>query len=170
MGFGVLGDAIRGVANGIFSAAANTAQQARAEHVFCGRYLTENYSDAATAGTAVTETVHANITETSATVKKIMLSAPIAVTANGTNFATVTVSKRTGAGGAVTLGTFATSATSMVAFVPIVLTPGSGLTAANLKLTAGDVITVAIAKSGTGVALTAATSNFNVSVLIAEDD
>lgn len=170
MGFGVLGDAIRGVAQGLFSSAATDAQKARAEHVFCGRYLTEDYSDAATAGTAVTETVHAAITETAATVKKIMITAPIAVASNGSNFGTWTIAKRTGAGGAVTLGTFATSATSMVAFVPIVLTPTSGLTAANLKLAQGDVITVALAKSGTGVAFTAATSNVNVSVLIQEDD
>jgi hypothetical protein len=166
MGFGVTGEAIKGVAQGVFSSAATDAQKARADHVFNGRYAAENYSDAATAGTAVTETVHCQITETSAYVKKIRFTAPIAVTANGSNFATITVSKRTAAGAAVTLGTFSTSATSMVAFVPADLT----LTAANLKLAAGDVITVAISKTGTGVALTAATSNVNVTVYFAEDD
>lgn len=131
------------------------------------RTYSENYSDAATAGTAVTETVHANV-QRAGKVVAAKLSAPIAVTANDTNYATVTVSKRTGAGGAVVIASRTTQITggsgNIVAFVPVTLT----LTAANQLLAAGDVLTVAVTKTGSGVALTAATSNINVTVDVEE--
>ena len=112
-------------------------------------------TDGGTAGTAVTEMVMYR-SRNAGFIKAISLTAPIAVATNGANFLTITVSKRTGAGGAVTLATFTTSATSMVAFVPILLTLTA--TTANLSILAGDVITVAIAKSGAGVAFAAATA------------
>ena len=112
-------------------------------------------TDGGTAGTPVTEMVMGRA-RNAGLVKAITFSAPIAVATNGANFLTITVAKRTAGGGAVTLATFATSATSMVAFIPIVLTLTA--TTANLQLAAGDVITVAVAKAGAGVAFAAATS------------
>src|SRR5690349_7637273 len=61
------------------------------------RQYTIQLTDAATAGTAVTETVMARIPIACRLVTAYM-AAPIAVTANDTTYATVTVAKRTGAG------------------------------------------------------------------------
>lgn len=69
-----------------------------------------------------------------------------ALTANGSNYVTITVAKRTAGGGAVTLGTLATNVTSWVAWTPINMVLASGA-----FVTPGDAITVAIAATGTGV-------------------
>lgn len=78
-----------------------------------------------------------------------------ALTADNTNFATITVKRRNADGtGAVTVASIATT----------IAAPGSGnwlqwvavtlaLTAANIKLTAGQILTVAITKASAGVAV-----------------
>lgn len=133
------------------------------------RQYTIQLTDAATAGTAVTETVMARIPVACRLITAYM-SAPIAVTANDTTYATVTVAKRTGAGGATTLASQTTKITggsgNLAAFVPAALT--NTATSANLAIAAGDVVTVAVAKASTGVALTAATSTFNVTLVLEE--
>lgn len=124
----------------------------------------------ATAGTAVTESLVEHIRR-GGIVRSISLTAPIAVTLDPTNNAAITVSKRTGAGAPAVIATISTIAAgtgSLVAFVPFAI-PAAAFTAANTVVADGDVITFAIAKGGTGVALTAATSFFTISVDLEED-
>lgn len=122
-------------------------------------------NDAATAGTAVTESVILATTRR-ILVKGVKLAAPIAVTAHDTTYATITVSKRTAAGAAVIVASQTTKLVpagglgSLVAFVPVALT----LVPAVAQLVAGDVLTVLVSKASTGVALTAATSVATVTV------
>lgn len=126
--------------------------------------------DAATAGTAVTET--AMQMPVRGKVIGVSMTAPIAVTASDTNFATVSVAKRTGSAASAPIASQATKVTagtgSLVAFVPAQL-PSSAFTVANQQMAAGDVLTLAIAKAASGVALTAATSYFCVTVAVEEN-
>lgn len=129
-----------------------------------------NATDAATAATAVTETVVAHVRR-AGILKSVTIATPIAVATHATNIATFTVSKRTAAGAAVTVATGSTvTGTSglgnFVAFVPKVIP----LTNANVGVAPGDVLTLSVAKGGTGVALTAATSTFHASVDVLETD
>lgn len=127
--------------------------------------ITNKYSDAATAGTAVTETVHWRA-PFACKVITAYVSTPIAVTAHASNTATFTVSKRTSAG--ASQATVATAVTTtggtgnITAFAPVALP----LTVANVALAAGEVITFAISKQNSGVALTAATSYVDLTVLV----
>lgn len=122
-------------------------------------------SDAATAGTAVTETV-VLVAPYALKVVSAKMAAPIAVTASDSTYATVTVSTRSGAGGASTVAVMTTKTSgsggsgSLVAFVPVAMTVTTTI------LAAGDVLTLSIAKASTGVALTAATSYFAVEIVI----
>lgn len=124
--------------------------------------------DAATAGTAYTETF-AWRNDTGGSVKVISGYAvtPIAVTAHGTNYATFLAYQRTSAGASqATIATFATDTVTtddMVAHAPKAMT----LTDANVVVPAGSVITVAVTKAASGVALTAATSDAYI-VLVVE--
>jgi len=75
-----------------------------------------------------------------------------ALTADNSNYATITVSKRTGAGGAVTVASVTTQITgsgNWTAFVPVAIPISAG------SLAAGDVLTVAITKTGSGVVVPA---------------
>jgi len=123
--------------------------------------------DAATAGTAVTESVLEHVRRAGRVVS-VTVAAPIAVTAAASNIATFNVAKRTAAGAsvAVATGSTVTAGTpgTLTAFVPAALT----ITAANSLLAAGDVLTFAIVKGASGVAVTAATSYFVVSVDVEE--
>lgn len=74
-------------------------------------------------------------------------------TANGTNFGTFVLNKHDGAGGAATaIGSVDSSATNFATGVPRALT----LTAANVGLTVGQVLSFQITKAASGVALPAA--------------
>lgn len=125
--------------------------------------------DAATAGTAVTETVIARVPVASRVVSMYM-SSPIAVTAHDTNYATVTVAKRTDGAAGTTVGSETTQTSgsggtgNMTAFAPYAIP----LVAAAVDLAAGASLTVAVAKAAAGVALTAATSTFSVQVTVEE--
>jgi hypothetical protein len=85
-------------------------------------------------------------------------TAPVAVTANATNYATFTASKRAAATGTETaIGVFATDTVTtddMVAFVPKTLT----VTAADAVLAAGDTLCAKLTKAASGVATVAATA------------
>jgi len=79
-----------------------------------------------------------------------------AVTASDSTYATFTVAKRDGAGGAaVTLGTLVTKTTSgsgcgdITAFIPMAFTLTA--TAADLQILETDIITITEAKASTGV-------------------
>lgn len=124
-------------------------------------------NDAATAGTAHTETfMWRNDTGIDMRVVSAYAVAPIAVTANGTSYATFLVASRTAAGAsAANVATFATDTTTtddMVALAPKAMT----LTAANVIVPAGYVLTGAVTKTSSGVALTAATSQALIEVLL----
>ena len=101
-------------------------------------------NDDATALTATGETVFSRLTA-DALITDLAIVPRGALVADPANFATLTIAKRSGAGAPVTLATFATSALSWMANVeiPLPITLPS--------VSAGDSLTVAIAKSGTGV-------------------
>lgn len=118
----------------------------------------------ATAGTAVTESVIDHIRR-QGFVSSISIEAPIAVTGDNTNNAVITIAKRTAAGAQTVIAVVTTNVAQggLVAFVPYKV-PQAAFTPANVQLAPDDVLTVAVAKGGTGVALSAATSWFTVSV------
>jgi hypothetical protein len=124
-------------------------------------------ADAATAGTAVTETVIATVPVASRVVA-VKVATPIGVTAHDTNYATFTVSKRTAGGGATSIASQTTKITggsgNLTAFSPLSITP----TASAVDLAANDSLTIAIPKAASGVALTAATSYVQVQVTVEE--
>jgi len=82
-----------------------------------------------------------------------------AVTASDTNYATITVQKRTAGGAATTIASGSTTLTvgtplgNFTAFVPVLLP----LSVPNISLLASDVLTFNITKTGTGVVLPAST-------------
>ena len=73
-----------------------------------------------------------------------------AAVANTTDYGVVTLSKRTGNGAAVTVGTANLANVALVAFVPAALTLVSNI--ANTTLAAGDVLTLTTVNTGNGVA------------------
>lgn len=87
------------------------------------------------------------------------------ITGHASNYATLKISWRDGAGGAATdIGTIATSATPSLdigAMAPRALT----ITAANADVPAGGVITYQVAKAGGGVALVAGTLELTLEAL-----
>lgn len=111
-------------------------------------------ADDGAAGTATTETGVFRFEE-DVQITGIYFVPSAAVTAHGTNFATLLVDKRDGAGGAATnLATFATDTVTtddMAAFVPKALPLTA--TTADLILSAGNVLTIEITKGGTGVVI-----------------
>jgi hypothetical protein len=124
-------------------------------------------TDGGTAGTAQGETVlWRNNTGASVKVVSAHASAPVAVTAHGTNYATFTVTKRTSAGAsAATVATFATDTVTtddMTAFAPVALT----LTDANVVVPDGYVLTGKVTKAASGVAVASATAQALISVVV----
>lgn len=120
----------------------------------------------ATAGTAVTESMFYE-TRRGGIVRTITLNAPVAVAQDAANIATILVQKRTitagVAGAPVTIASTSTitvTGFAMTAFVPLVMV----LVAAATVVGPNDVITYSVTKGGTGVALTAATSEFTISL------
>ena len=125
------------------------------------------FTDGGTAGTAQTTTAFfVNETSKPLKVTSVKFVTPVAVTAHGSNYGTVTVAHRTSAGAsATTIVSFATDTVTtddLTAFAPKDLT--SSITAANAVIPAGGVVTIALAKTGTGVAFAAATSQCYVSI------
>lgn len=123
-------------------------------------------TDGGTAGTAQTETfVWRNDTGADVLVVGAKICTPVGVTANDTNNATVTLSKRSSSGGSqATVGALTTNTAqgSITAFLPVALT----LTAANVVVASGEVLTIAVSKAGTGVAIAAATSQARVEIIL----
>jgi hypothetical protein len=139
-------------------------------------------TDGGTAGTAQTETAFASLESSPAQWKVISatLMVPVAITANGSNLASIFLNKRTitagAAGAAVVVASLTTNTTDPVlgtnaaAFVGYAMTLSA--TAANLLLSATattfDVMTANVTKTGTGVAIAAATSQAYIDVLVQE--
>lgn len=126
--------------------------------------LEAHVTDGGTAGTAQTETfVYQNTTGTNQQVTGITACSPVAITGDNTNNATFTVTKRDNAGiNNVVVGTITTNvaAGNWTAFLPKAL----ALTAANVVVPNGSVLTVLVSKAGTGVAIGAATSQSRVQI------
>lgn len=125
-------------------------------------------TDGGTAGTAQTETfIWRNDTGVDMYVYSARFCTPVAVTANDTTYATFTLAKRDSAGAnSATVGSMTTQITggsgNVTAFLPVSLT----LTAANRVVPAGSVLTIAVAKASTGVAIAAATSQVRIEVVL----
>lgn len=126
------------------------------------RYYHFQVSDFGTAARAVTTTaMHMPV---AGKVVSVSITAPLAVVASDSVYATVTVAKKSGVT-ASTIAACATKATiaagaigaDLVAAIPYKFL-ANAFTAANVNLAADDVLTVAIAKASTGTALTTAIS------------
>lgn len=141
-------DRIRSVFQALFSPE-SAAEQARLENAILGREILHGIDDAATAGTASGER-DIYVAEYACEVREWTISCPVTAAANGSNYATFTLGKRTAGGARTSLGTVATSATGFTAFTP----RDSGMTPAILA--AGDTLTLELTKTGTGVAISAA--------------
>lgn len=119
-----------------------------------------------TAGTAVTESLLAE-PRRGGYVRSITLTAPINVAQAAADIATILVQKRTitagVAGAPVTIATISTitvTGTAFTAFVPYTMV----LVAAATNVGPTDVITYSVTKGASGVALSAATSEFLISL------
>lgn len=157
---------------GLF-AGETAADAARIATSLVQRIECPSFTDAATAGTAVTESPLVNFPAAmfpnGVKIVAATFTTPIAVMASDTTFATVTLASRNAAGGgSTTIGSQTTKITggtgNITAFVAQPLT----LTAANVIVPAGGSITLAVAKASTGVALTAATSTCSLTIWLEE--
>lgn len=146
-----------------FLSALDTTDDALVSNVLLRQKAEAYVTDGGTAATAQTETpIWFNHTGSNVNVVAIKVMVPIGITLNASNFATFNVTKRDAAGGtAVVVGTLATSATTLTAFLGTVIpiTAGTGI------VVAGGSLTVGVAKSGTGVAIAAATSQVYIEIL-----
>lgn len=129
--------------------------------------VTGSFTDGGTAGTAQTATAFW-VNNTGVPVRAVLVQAvtPVAVTGHAANYATITVAHRTSAGAsATTIATFATDTPTtddFVAFAPKSLP----ITAGNDIIPVGGVLTLAVAKASSGVAMAAATSQAYVAVQV----
>lgn len=151
---------------GLFSALDDTDKTLLRKELYVKKVSVDCH-DSATAGTAFTKSpIWYNDTGASARVVAARAIAPVAVTANATNFATFLVSRLDSAGGnAATVATFATDTVTddnMVANVAKDMT----LTAANVIVPAGSYLVGEITKTASGVAVTAATSRARIELEI----
>lgn len=150
---------------------------ANAAHALSQRHRTVYFTDGGTAATAQTETPFAAVDPaanlTNWQIKQCSLIFPIAITANNSNYATFTVNKRTSGGAAVQVAQNTTQISDGVLGANVVAFQAYNMTlsgtAANLVLAAAtDVLTFAMTKTGTGVAVAAATSQAYCDVLYEE--
>lgn len=144
---------------GLFSKA-DATDETLIRNTITRRTVEARLFDAATAGTAMTETCFfKNLTGASIRITAAWVVAPVAVAADNTDYVTFTVAQRTSAGASsatvASADSRAASLNALVAFAPEALT----LTAANIIVADGAVLTVAVAKAGSGKAITAATSD-----------
>lgn len=115
-------------------------------------------TDGGTAATGVAESAFAKVPN-AALVKSVAVELPIAVANDATDIVTFTVAKRTAGGAAVTVATGSTLTGALGAITAWTAYPLTlSATAANVQLAAGDVLTVVVAKGGSGKAIAAATS------------
>lgn len=152
-------------AYGLFSGL-DATDEALLKNLLLREQVTCRLFDAATAGTAMTETAFwRNSSGANKRVISTHVVAPIAVANGDTHFVTFTLSKRAGAGAAVVVATGTSKAASLnalVAFVPEALTA----TASAVVIPDGSVLTALVSKDGNGLAITAATSDAYMIVLL----
>ncbi len=128
--------------------------------------------DAATAGTAITETVIARM-PVAGRITACYCVAPIAVANDASNIVTFAVNRQRAAVSVAAAAADTTTTTGiafaagLAAFVPKAMTLSA--TSANLDVAAGDVITFSAAKGASGKALVAATSYFLINVTVEEN-
>ena len=123
--------------------------------------------DSATAGTAFTKSlIWRNDTGISYRVVDARASAPVAVTANATNYASFIVTKLDSAGGSAAV--VATFATDTVTTDDMVANVGKSMTFtdANVIVPAGSILVGEITKTASGVAVTAATSRASIELVL----
>jgi hypothetical protein len=95
-----------------------------------------------------------------ALVTEIVFAPGAAMTANGTNFCTLTIRNRTTGAGTVTFGNRAWSATNSVATTPETLTLSA--TATDLYIASGDLITAHVTHGGSGLAFPISSLTFKI--------
>jgi hypothetical protein len=95
-----------------------------------------------------------------ALVTEIVFVPGAAMTANASNFCTLTLRNRTTGAGTVSFGNRAWSATNSVATTPETLTLSS--TASDLFVALGDVLTAHVTHTGTGLALPISSVTFKI--------
>jgi hypothetical protein len=110
------------------------------------RHRYEKRSADASALAPTPETRFAEIVVTT-TLAFVLLTASVAVASNATDFAVITIAKRTAGGGPTTLATLSTETTALPAGVPVAIPISVA------DVTAEDILTVTIAKAGAGVVL-----------------
>lgn len=160
---------IFGAIRGLFSAL-DVSDETLLKDTVTRRTLQAHVTDGGTAGTAQTETpLWKNTTATNQRVAGAIVTTPVAVTASDTTNATFTVTRRDAAGiNAVVVATVTTNVAggNYTAFLPVAL----ALTAANVIVGPGQVLTVLVSKLSTGVAIAAATSQARIEVLLEPSD
>lgn len=127
-------------------------------HTFEVQRAVDGAANTTTAETVVGYAVRAPGNATTSKVLKVLYLPGAALTADDTDYATITVSKYTAAGGSKTTVATATTAITggtgnWTAFVPMEITLSA--TAANLILQSGAMLTYEVAKAGSGVAIPA---------------
>ena len=95
-----------------------------------------------------------------ALVTEIVFAPGAAMTANGTNFCTLTLRNRTTGAGTVTFGNRSWAATNSVATTPETLTLSS--TATDLYIATGDLLTAHVTHGGTGLAFPISSLTFKI--------
>lgn len=133
------------------AAVGNGTTAARANHVHAPAAQSVRFAADAAASTATAETVIAEF-KAATTLSKVYLAPDAALTADNTNYATITIKVRDGAGGAastvVALTTEITGSGDWTAFTKVDLG-----TLANAVIPAGAVLTKTVAKAASGVQL-----------------
>lgn len=145
---------------GALMSQAAAADQTAVEDMMARQIVEAEVGDNATAGTAGDERViYRNQSARDMRVVAAHIVTPAAETANDTNYATFRVQRRNSDGSsAVTVASGALTTTglgNLTAFSPAALT----LTAANVIVASGRVLTADITKTGTGIALSTAGTN-----------
>lgn len=138
----VVGYNVQEICNQLGSVASNVAE---------GNCIHQVAADAA-AGTTTAETAIAYF-KTGQTVARLVIVPTGAATANDTNYATITVAKRDGAGGAAT--TIATLVTTVAGGSWTAFVPKSMGAITSGALADGSVLTYTVAKAASGVQLPA---------------
>ncbi len=149
-----------------FFGAQTETERGRAEHVFVRRYIECHLNDEGTAGNGSAEHI-VHRANTAGRVVSMYITAPVTISAHNSNYATFTLSKKTGVGTSTAIAAPATTITAgltFTAFLPVAIT----LTAANVGYAAGDSLTLKLVKTASGQACGAARSPCHVTVLVEE--
>lgn len=151
-------DSIKGVARGLLSDIESSADEARADHVLQGRYLTKNFTHTQI-GT------NANLAESpiysakyAGSVLRARITPAANVAINTTNYVYITLKRRSGTAAGTVVGYLNTAVTALTEFAPTALT----LNVNGNTFAADECLTLSFIKYGNDATsatnLTAATS------------